>query len=98
MMSESLMKGAKRPKVKLTSIKPMLKMSLCLSVIGFGEKAENSLLRDTSIKHGKTVTKLNKYMMETIKGCHESFGKQSIMVCAFSVHPGLSTLFLYYFK
>ena len=97
MISESLTKGVKIPKVKLTVINPMLKMSLCLSVIGLGEKAENNLFLDTSIKQGNTVTKLNKYIIATIKGCHESLGKQSMIVCALSEHPYLSKLNIIYF-
>lgn len=91
MMSDSLTNGARTPKVKLISMNPTLKISLCLSVIGLGEKAENSLFLDTSIKHGNTVTRLSKYMMATTKGCHESLGKQSMIVWALSVHPALST-------
>lgn len=97
MISESLTKGVKIPKVKLTVINPMLKISLCLSVMGLGEKAENNLFLDTSIKQGNTVTRLSKYIIATIKGCHESLGKQSMIVCALSEHPDLSKLNHIYF-
>jgi hypothetical protein len=61
-------------------MKITLKTSLCLFVIGFGENAEKSLVLETSIKHGNTVTNPSKYMIDTIKGCQEPFGKQSIIV------------------
>ncbi len=84
------MYGAKISNRKAISIKLTLKICLFLSGISSLVNAWNSLCLETSKKHGKTVTSPNKYIIETINGCHASIGKQSIMVWAFFAHEVLS--------